>query len=84
MLISPPHIPGPDLSIEDFCSLYDLDTDISEHFKQQKFKFTNTFKFKCTKTFKFIELSDLKEMGFFKGGIAELKVAIKVWSQVPE
>jgi hypothetical protein len=75
MLIPHPRIPGPDLSIEDFCSLYDLDTDICDRFKEHKFKRSNAFKF--------VEVNELKEMGFLRGEIAELKVAIGVWSQLP-
>ncbi|KAJ7883598.1 hypothetical protein B0H13DRAFT_2667118 [Mycena leptocephala] len=75
MLIPHPRIPGPDLLIEDFCSLYDLDTDICDRFKEHKFKRSNAFKF--------VEVNELKEMGFLRGEIAELKVAIGVWSQLP-
>ncbi|KAJ6526363.1 hypothetical protein B0H19DRAFT_1275725 [Mycena capillaripes] len=45
MLIPHPRIPGLDLSIEDFCSLYDLYTDICKRFKEHKFKRSNAFKF---------------------------------------
>lgn len=75
-LIPPPRIPGPDILIDDFCTTHNLDRDIAERFKQNKFKRTSAFKH--------VELDDLKEMGFFKGEIAELKVAVEVWSQVPE
>ncbi|KAJ7106299.1 hypothetical protein C8R44DRAFT_858346 [Mycena epipterygia] len=75
MLIPPPLIAGPDLSIEDFCLLYNLDEDISTRFLAQKFKRTNTFKY--------IEVAELKEMGFMKGEVAELKVAISEWAQMP-
>ncbi|KAJ7877299.1 hypothetical protein B0H13DRAFT_2347249 [Mycena leptocephala] len=34
MLIPHPRIPGPDLSIENFCTLYDLDSDICDRFKE--------------------------------------------------
>ncbi|KAJ7862829.1 hypothetical protein B0H13DRAFT_2354477 [Mycena leptocephala] len=75
MLIPYPRIPGPDLSIEDFCSLHNLDTDICDRFKQNKYKRTNAFKF--------VEVDDLKAMGFMRGEIAELTVAIGGWSQLP-
>ncbi|KAJ7694972.1 hypothetical protein B0H14DRAFT_3530365 [Mycena olivaceomarginata] len=68
MLIPYPHIPGADLSIQDFCSLYDLDNDICAKFQIHKYKRTNAFKF--------VEVDELKEMGFMKGEIAELKVAV--------
>ncbi|KAJ7909537.1 hypothetical protein B0H13DRAFT_2330240 [Mycena leptocephala] len=75
MLIPYPHIPGADLLIQDFCSLYDLDNDICEKFQIPKYKRTNAFKF--------VEVDELKEMGFMKGEIAELKVAVGKWSQLP-
>jgi hypothetical protein len=75
MLIPHPRIPGPDLSIENFCTLYDLDSDICDRFKEHKFKRSNAFKF--------VEVDELKEMGFMRGEIAELKVAVGVWSQLP-
>jgi hypothetical protein len=75
MLIPHPRVPGADLSIDDFCTLYDLDTDICDRFKEHKFKRSNAFKF--------VEVDELKEMGFLRGEIAELKVAIRAWSQLP-
>ncbi|KAJ7934466.1 hypothetical protein B0H13DRAFT_2305561 [Mycena leptocephala] len=67
-------IPYPeDLSIQDFCSLYSLDDDICDRFQ--------THKYKRTKSFKFIEVDELKEIGFLQGEIAELKVAVAQWSQ---
>lgn len=73
----PGHLrPGPDMSVDDFCALYDLDTDIADRFKQNKYK--------RTQTFQFIEVPELKEMGFVGGEIAELKVAITRWGLVPE
>ncbi|KAJ7807324.1 hypothetical protein B0H13DRAFT_2483972 [Mycena leptocephala] len=45
-------------------------------FKQQRFKRTTAFKF--------VEVPELKEMGFMKGEVAELKVAIEEWSHAPE
>ncbi|KAJ7922590.1 hypothetical protein B0H13DRAFT_2317254 [Mycena leptocephala] len=75
MFIPYPHIPGADLSIQDFCSLYDLDNDICEKFQIHKYKRTNAFKF--------VEVDELKEMGFMKGEVAELKVAVGKWSQLP-
>ncbi|KAJ7862492.1 hypothetical protein B0H14DRAFT_3444675 [Mycena olivaceomarginata] len=45
MLIPPPRVPGPELSIEAFCLNYSLDPDICDKFKNQKFKHTTAFKF---------------------------------------
>lgn len=76
MLIPFPRLPGPDLSIEDFCALHNLDADICDRFKQQRYK--------CTTSFKFVEIPELKEMGFMPGEVAELKVAIEEWSRASE
>ncbi|KAF7342308.1 hypothetical protein MVEN_01819200 [Mycena venus] len=76
MLIPHPRVAGPDLSLEDFCSIYHVDMDICNRFKEQRFKRTTAFKF--------VELGDLKDMGFLKGEIAELKVAIEEWSRMPD
>ncbi|KAJ7829625.1 hypothetical protein B0H13DRAFT_2372445 [Mycena leptocephala] len=76
MLIPFPCLPGPDLSIEDFCALYNLDADICDRFKQQRYKRTTSFKF--------VEIPELKEMGFMPGEVAELKVAIEEWSRASE
>ncbi|KAJ7435680.1 hypothetical protein B0H11DRAFT_1855347 [Mycena galericulata] len=75
-LISSLRIPGPDLSIDEFCTTYHLDEDVADKFRQHKFRRTSAFKH--------VELSDLKEMGFLKGEIAELQVAIEVWSRAHE
>ncbi|KAF8150275.1 hypothetical protein K438DRAFT_1988586 [Mycena galopus ATCC 62051] len=76
MLILPPRLPGLDVSIEDFYSHYYLADEIYVRFKEQKFKRTDVFQF--------VEVSELTEMGFLRGEIAELKVAIKCWSQLPD
>jgi hypothetical protein len=71
-----PRLPGADLSIEEFCTTYNFDGNISERFKQHRFKRTTAFKF--------VEVPELKEMGFMKGEVAELKVAIEEWSCAPQ
>jgi hypothetical protein len=76
LLIPYPRVAGPDLSLEDFCSIYNVAMEICNRFKEQRFKRTTVFKF--------VELSDLKDMGFLKGEIAELKVAIEEWSRMPD
>ncbi|KAJ7856964.1 hypothetical protein B0H14DRAFT_3448166 [Mycena olivaceomarginata] len=50
-----------------------LDDDFRDRFQ--------SYKYERTKSFKFIEVDELKEMGFLRGGIAELKVAVAQWSQ---
>ncbi len=76
MLIPFPRLPGADLSIEEFCTAYNLEGDICERFKEHRFKRTTAFKF--------VEIPELKEMGFMRGEVAELKVAIEEWSRAPE
>ncbi|KAJ7610378.1 hypothetical protein FB45DRAFT_1037952 [Roridomyces roridus] len=63
---------GVDIPINEFCATYSLDQDIADRFA--------THKFKRTSAFKHVELEDLKDMGFVKGEIAELKVAVEAWS----
>ncbi|KAJ7440538.1 hypothetical protein FB451DRAFT_1191569 [Mycena latifolia] len=75
MLIPPPLLPGPNLTIDQFCADYNLDDDIRTRFKDQKFKHTDAFKY--------VELAELKAMEFKVGEIAELKVAIAAWAQRP-
>jgi hypothetical protein len=76
MLIPHPRVAGPDLSLEDFYAIYHIDMDICNQFKEQRFKRTTAFKF--------VELGDLKDMGFLKGEIAKLKVTIEKWSRMPD
>jgi hypothetical protein len=75
MLIPAHLVPGPNLGIDDFHRTYDLDDDIRDRFKRQKFRFTDTFRY--------VELSDLNKMEFFPGEIAELKVTIAAWARQP-
>ncbi|KAJ7165780.1 hypothetical protein C8R46DRAFT_900364, partial [Mycena filopes] len=72
MLIPPPLVPGPKLSIEEFCVRYELDADIAARFREHRFK--------STEVFRYIEVKELKELGFVSGEIAELKVAIATWA----
>ncbi|KAJ6454595.1 hypothetical protein C8R45DRAFT_1111843 [Mycena sanguinolenta] len=75
MLIPYLRIPGPDMSFEDFCTQYELGEDICSRFTEHRYKRTSALQF--------VEMGDLKEMGFMRGEIAELKVAIGAWSQLP-
>ncbi|KAJ7144346.1 hypothetical protein C8R44DRAFT_601387 [Mycena epipterygia] len=72
MLISPGIAAGPSLSVEDFCTRYDLDDDICARFKQ--------FKYKKTDSFRYITLHQLEKMEFMPGEVAELQVAIAKWT----
>ncbi|KAJ7704015.1 hypothetical protein B0H17DRAFT_1193940 [Mycena rosella] len=71
-LIPPQLAPGAKLSIEDFCRVYELDDEIKDLFKAQRFKSTDSFQY--------IVLDDLKVMGFSMGDVAELKVAVSKWA----
>ncbi|KAJ7155272.1 hypothetical protein C8R46DRAFT_910730 [Mycena filopes] len=72
MLIPYPRLPGPDLTIADFCTTYNLDNDIRNRFE--------TNKYKGSADFEFIEVDELKEMGFMRGEVAQIKGAIGKWS----
>ncbi|KAJ7132727.1 hypothetical protein C8R46DRAFT_1235676 [Mycena filopes] len=74
MLIPYPCIPGPDLTITNFCTTYNLDDDIRNRFESNKYK--------GSADFEFIEVDELKEMGFMRGEIAQIKGAIGKWSQL--
>ncbi|KAJ7196225.1 hypothetical protein GGX14DRAFT_403426 [Mycena pura] len=74
-LIPFPRIVGDDLSINMFCMQYDLDFGIADLFDQNKFKRTSELEF--------VGLHDLKEMGFARGEIAGLQIAIRKWSKLP-
>ncbi|KAJ7608830.1 hypothetical protein DFH06DRAFT_1017460, partial [Mycena polygramma] len=72
MLIPAGRMPGPKLTVEEFCQQHELGDDIHSCFKAHRFKSTDSFRF--------IELAQLDTMGFLAGEIAELKVAIEAWA----
>jgi hypothetical protein len=71
MLLLPTHNPGSALSIEDFYDIYFLSDNILSILIENSFKGSHTFEH--------IEVADLTEMGFLKGKIAEMKVAVCTW-----
>ncbi|KAJ7636193.1 hypothetical protein FB45DRAFT_1024325 [Roridomyces roridus] len=75
MLIPNFLVPGANLSLEDFCSQQELSEQILLRLKANGFQRTNSFNF--------VSLTDLTEMGFLKGEIAELRVAVSAWAQQP-
>ncbi|KAJ7448864.1 hypothetical protein B0H11DRAFT_2247502 [Mycena galericulata] len=72
MLIPPGATAGPNLSIDVFCTQYDLDDDICARFLR--------FKFKKTDSFAYITLTQLITMEFMPGEVAELQVAVAKWA----
>ncbi|KAJ7170629.1 hypothetical protein C8R43DRAFT_875556 [Mycena crocata] len=75
MFIPPSLVPGLDLSIDDFCTTYNLGPDILNRFKEHKIERTDAFEY--------IELAELKIIKFAIGEIARLKVAIAAWGKAP-
>jgi hypothetical protein len=63
---------GPDISIDNFCQIYDLSDDICQRLK------TNGYP--KTKTLRHITLQQLQEMSFRHGEIASLQDAVDEWA----
>ncbi|KAJ7025732.1 hypothetical protein C8F04DRAFT_1299035, partial [Mycena alexandri] len=72
MLVPSPLVPGPKLDINSFCQNYNLDPKIAARFLQHKYRTTDSFWY--------IEVKELKELGFVAGEIAELSAAIAAWA----
>jgi hypothetical protein len=70
LLIAQPS--GPKLTIADFCRNYSLSDSICARLTENGYSGTHTFSY--------IEVGDLKEMGFKGGEIAELKHAVATWA----
>lgn len=66
-------VPGPDIPIDDFCQQHQLDNDIRQKFKDNRYK--------NARTLRFVSLGELKEMGFLPGEIGELRDAVEKWSE---
>ncbi|KAJ7022246.1 hypothetical protein C8F04DRAFT_1194655 [Mycena alexandri] len=74
ILIPYGHIPGADLTVANFCAMFKLDDEIRDRFEANKYKSSSDFQF--------IEVEELKEMGFMRGEVAQIKGAVGKWSQV--
>ncbi|KAJ7024997.1 hypothetical protein C8F04DRAFT_1400862 [Mycena alexandri] len=72
MLVPHPLVPGPKLDINVFCQNYNLDPEIAARFLEHKYRTTDSFRY--------IEVKELKELGFAAGEIAELRAAIAAWA----
>jgi hypothetical protein len=64
--------PGPDLSLDDFCTCYSLSDDIRKKLDVNGYT--------GTETLSFIVVAELKEMDFKFGEIAAMKAAMCRWS----
>lgn len=64
--------PGNDMSIDDFCELYNLGGAILGKFTENGFT--------RARMLRFIHIEELKEMGFKIGEIAGMKDAVETWS----
>ncbi|KZT00861.1 uncharacterized protein LAESUDRAFT_764251 [Laetiporus sulphureus 93-53] len=72
MLIASDHLPGLKLSTEEFCIAYSLTSDVKTRLLENGY---------CSMhTFEYIELTELEQMEFKKGEIAQLRAAVTKWS----
>ena len=72
MLLPNQYEPGLTITIEEFCARSELDDSILAKLKDNGYSHTHTFKY--------IEVSELRSMGFKPGKIAELKEAVRLWA----
>jgi hypothetical protein len=72
MLLPPNMKVGAGITIPAFCDLYDLDPSIRDKFHAHGFKNADVFYL--------VKLSELKEMDFKVGEIAELQNAVRQWA----
>jgi hypothetical protein len=72
MLLPPNTNIGARITIQAFCDVYDLDMSIRDKFHAHGFKNADVFYL--------VKLSDLKEMEFKVGEIAELQNAVRQWA----
>ncbi|KAJ7742536.1 hypothetical protein B0H16DRAFT_1890211 [Mycena metata] len=74
MLIPAHLVPDKKLTIEEFCKTYELDDEIAARFRENKYKTTDAFVY--------VEVQELREVGFVAGEIAQLKAGIAEWCKV--
>jgi hypothetical protein len=65
---------GPDMTLEVFCTTYELDDAIRDRFKEHRYKHAQMLRYLTTK--------DMEAMKFWAGEIAEVRDAIDRWSVV--
>jgi hypothetical protein len=71
-LLPPSHAPGIDMSLADFCALYDLSPGIFQKLIDNDYK--------TARFLRFLTFPEMKEMGFKLGEIAGLRDAVELWS----
>ena len=67
-----PRLPGLDMSLADFCQIYQIGDPILQKFVKNGFV--------QSWMLRFVQIAELKEMEFLLGEIAALKDAIEMWS----
>jgi hypothetical protein len=72
MLISSDRLPGPELSLADFCSKYGLTNGISQKLDENGYAGSHTFEY--------ASWDEMRDVGLKSGEIAQLKHAIMKWS----
>jgi hypothetical protein len=72
MLISSDRLPGPELSLADFCSKYGLTNGISQKLDENGYAGSHTFEY--------ASWDEMRDAGLKSGEIAQLKHAIAKWS----
>jgi len=72
MLVSSDRVPGPELSLADFCSKYGLTNGISQKLDENGYAGSHTFEY--------ASWDEMRDLGLKLGEIAQLKHAITKWS----
>jgi hypothetical protein len=71
-LLPASHLPGLDMSLANFCQIYQLGDPILQKFVKNNFV--------QLQMLRFVQITELKEMEFLLGEIAALKDTVKMWS----
>jgi hypothetical protein len=71
-LLPASRLPGLDMSLADFCQIYQLGDPILQKFVKNGFV--------QSRMLRFVQIAELKEMEFLLGEIAALKDAVETWS----
>ena len=71
LLVPASAVPGPSLSLDDFCKAYSLSNNVHQKLDDNGYTGSNTIRYIC--------VPELKEMGFKYGEIAAMKDAVRQW-----
>lgn len=71
-LLSPLRYAGSDVSLDEFCTVYELGDAVLKRFEENCYKKSSALRF--------VTIQELKDMGFRLGEIAALRVAVDSWS----